>query len=329
MRAIILAGGYARRLWPITRERAKPLLPVAGRPIIEYVLERLPEELGSPIISINRRFAQEFERWRRGYPRQVELVVEETLSEEEKLGAVGALAFLIEELRLSEDLLILGGDNIFEFDLKGFLEAYHGRPLIALHDLGDLERVRLRYGVAIVEDGRIVEFQEKPKEPRSALVSTACYLYPARILPLVREFLAQAQRGKGKGEGEGEGKDAPGYFNEWLLTQKREPLEAFVFQERWFDIGDRASYIEANLHYLELDGREQELWTGEGVVIERSQVRRSVIFDRVRIEDSLIEECVIDSDVELERVELRGALIGRGTSIKGEPLHDEVLTAHS
>lgn len=304
MKAIILAGGYARRLWPITRERPKPLLPVAGRPIIEYVLERLPEELGPPIISINRRFAEEFERWRRGYPREVELVVEETHSEEEKLGAVGALAFLIEELNLKEDLLILGGDNIFEFDLKEFLKAYRGRPLIALHDLGDPERVRSRYGVAEVCDGRIVEFQEKPGEPRSTLVSTACYLYPARVLPLVGEFLAQAQQGK----------DAPGYFNEWLLTRKREPLEAFIFREGWFDIGDRASYIEANARYL--DGRE--LWTGEQVVIERSQVRRSVIFDRVRIEDSLIEDCVIDSDVELKGVELRRALIGRGTNIRGE-----------
>ncbi|MCR4405102.1 MAG: NDP-sugar synthase [Candidatus Acetothermia bacterium] len=300
MKPIILAGGFARRLWPLTLERPKALLPVAGRPIIEHVLERLEARFTEkPIISINRRFAPQFERWAASYQKDVRLVVEETHSEDEKLGAVGALAFLIEELGLREEILVLGGDNIVEFDLEEFIAAYRGRPLLALYDLGDRERVRGKYGVALADAGKILGFQEKPLEPRSTLVSIACYIYPPETFPLISKFLAQAPRGR----------DAPGFFNEWLLEQEVE-LHGFVFRGRWFDIGDRASYIEAN---MALSGRD--LWLGRGVVIAGSTVRRSVIFDDVRIERSLIEGCVIDSGCDLHNVELRDCLIGAGTRI--------------
>lgn len=296
MKAIILAGGFARRLWPLTLERPKPLLPVAGRPIIEYLLDKLE---GEPIISINRRFAPQFEAWAATCPREMELVVEEARNEEEKLGAVGALAFLIRELRLREEILVLGGDNILELDLGEFVAAYRGRPLLALYDLSDPERAK-SYGVAELAGSRIISFQEKPAQPRSALVSTACYIYPPEIFPLINEFLARAPRGK----------DAPGFFNEWLLSQGIE-LEGFVFRGRWFDIGDRASYIQAN---LALSG--QDPWLGQGVVITESTVQRSVILDDARIENSVIEDCVIDRGCELEGIELRECLLGAGTRIK-------------
>jgi glucose-1-phosphate thymidylyltransferase len=296
LKTIILAGGYARRLWPLTLERPKPLLPVAGRPIIEHLLDKLE---GRPIISINRQFAPQFERWATNYHKDVELVIEETRSEEEKLGAVGALAFLIRELGLREEILVLGGDNIFELDFKEFISAYRGRPLLALHDLGDPEKARKRYGIAELAGSRIVSFQEKPDRPHSALVSTACYIYPPRVFPLIERFLTQAPRGK----------DAPGFLNAWLLGEGIE-LEGFVFQGKWFDIGDRASYIEAN---IALSG--EDLWLGRGVVIRDSTVRRSVVFDNVQIEGSLIEGCVIDRGCELRNVELRDCLIGAGTRI--------------
>jgi len=301
MRTIILAGGYARRLWPLTADKPKPLLPVAGRPIIEYLLERLPKERQErPILSINRRFAPQFERWLAGSPYEVELAVEETESEEEKLGTVGAIAYLIDRFNLDEDLLIVGGDNILALDFGKFISAYRGQPLLALCDIGDLERVRGRYGVALVEDGKIEEFQEKPKEPRSALVSTACYIYPPAIFPLIKEFLKKSQRGQ----------DAPGYLNQWLLRRGVE-LEGFVFRGEWFDIGDRASYIAANLHYLDND-----LYLGENVQVEGSTLRRSVILDHVFIKDSLIEDSVIDEGAELVGMELREAIVGAGTRMR-------------
>ncbi|MFQ6090884.1 MAG: sugar phosphate nucleotidyltransferase, partial [Candidatus Bipolaricaulia bacterium] len=207
---------------------------------------------------------------------------------------------LIDRFELDEDLLIVGGDNILELDFGKFISAYHGRPLLALYDIGDRDRVRGRYGVALVEDGKIEEFQEKPEEPRSTLVSTACYIYPPSIFPLIGEFLKQGQKRR----------DAPGYLNQWLLKRGVE-LAPFVFRGEWFDIGDRASYIAANLHYLDND-----LYLGADVRIDHSTVRRSVILDNVSIKDSLIEDSVIDEGAELVGLELRGAIVGAGARIR-------------
>ena len=300
MKTIILAGGYATRLLPITQDRPKPLLPVAGRPIIDYIVASgsLP---GRPIVSTNRRFVSQFEAWRANSGWDVDLVAEQTTREEEKLGTVGAMAYLIIKLAIDEDILVIGGDNIFEFSIEELLDAYHGRPLVALFDLKDLEQVRGRYGVAIAKDGRVVDFQEKPQQPKSTLASTACYVYPKQVLPLIREFYEKAEAGK----------DAPGYFNEWLLKGKGMQIDAFVFETGWYDIGDRASYIEANQHYSGCD-----TWTGKNVIIDDSTVKGSVILDDVTIKDSEISDCVVDQACELRGVTLRDSLVKAGSIIK-------------
>ncbi|MCL0090443.1 sugar phosphate nucleotidyltransferase [Dehalococcoidia bacterium] len=300
MKTIILAGGYATRLHPITINRPKPLLPVAGKPIIDYVLDDCPLP-DRPVISTNRRFASQFEAWRAQTGRDVELVIEETTTEQEKLGTVGALNFLIERLEIDDDILVLGGDNLFKFSLSQLIDAYQGNLLIALYDVKDIERVRNRYGVAIVEGAQITDFQEKPRAPRSTLASTACYIYPKGILPLINEFLRRAETGK----------DAPGYFNAWLLKEKRLRIDPFIFDTRWYDIGDRATYIEANQEY---SGRDN--WLDEHVVVEGSTVRSSVILSGVSIEESSIIGCVIDRDCHLKGVDLRGCLVGEGTIVK-------------
>ena len=300
MRTIILAGGYATRFHPITASRAKPLLPVAGKPIIDYLLESYPLT-DRPIVSTNRQFAEQFAAWKDQSGYDVEIVVEETRAEKEKLGTVGALAYLIQTLGLDEDLLVIGGDNIFEFSLQSFVDTYQGHPLIALYDIGDIEKVRGRYGVAVVKDGQIVEFQEKPQDPRSTLASTACYLYPKAILPTFREFV----------EGATAGKDAPGYFNAWLLKERSLRMDAFTFDTGWYDIGDRASYIEATQHYANAN-----TWQGKDVVIENSTVKDSILFDGVEIVNSSITGCVIDCGAHLDGITLSDCLIGENTVIR-------------
>jgi len=300
MKTIILAGGYATRLLPITEDRAKPLLPVAGKPIIDYILASgsLP---GQPLVSTNRRFVSQFEAWRANSGWDVDLVAEQTTREEEKLGTIGAMAYLVEKLGIDEDILVIGGDNIFEFAIEDLLSAYHGQPLVALFDLKDLEQVLGRYGVAIVEDNRIVDFQEKPQQPKSTLASTACYVYPKQVLPLISEFYEKAEAGK----------DAPGYFNEWLLKEKYLQIDPFIFDTGWHDIGDRASYIEANQHVGNCD-----TYTGENVVIKDSTVEGSVILDNVTIKDCEIAGCVIDNGCFLEGVVLRDCLLKAGSIIR-------------
>jgi len=298
MRTVILAGGYAKRLWPITYDRPKPLLPVAGRPILDYIVDQLPKS-PAPVLSINRRFAPQFERWAASRGRAIELAVEETRAEEEKLGAVGALAYLIEEYRLHDDLLVIGGDNLFSFSVQNFVDAFRGQPLVAVYDLGDPEIARGRYGVALVEGDAITGFQEKPDRPASALAATACYLFPRRVLPLFTDFLTQSERGR----------DAPGYFLEWLRA--RETMHAYRFTEGWFDIGGREAYIAANLHFT--GGRS---WIHPQATVNRSRLERCVVLEGASICNARLTGCVIDEQAELEGVELREALVGRGTRIR-------------
>jgi len=300
MKTIILAGGYGTRLYPITENRPKPLLPIAGKPIIDFILDTYPFR-DRPIVSTNKRFEYQFKEWRKHGRRNVQLVVEETTSEKEKLGTIGALQFLIQRLEISEDILVIGGDNIFEFSLRDFVNAYHGNPLIALCDVKDKKLVRRRYGVAIVQQNRIAEFQEKPEAPRSTLASTACYIYPERILSLIGEFLGKAEASK----------DAPGYFNSWLLRDRRINIDPFVFNSGWNDIGDRASYIEANQRYS-----GQDSWLAKDVQVTSSVVNASVILGSGRIENSNISGCVIDRDCHLTGAKLQDCLVGAGTIIK-------------
>lgn len=302
MKTIILAGGYAVRFHPITLHRPKPLLPVAGRPIIEYILSDCPS-LDRPIISTNRYFAKQFAAWSDQTEHDVELVIEESCSEQEKLGTIGALAFLVRHLNITEEMLVIGGDNIFQFPLRNLITAYRGNPIIALYDIKDKERVCNRYGIAVVSKGKIVDFQEKPSHPHSSLVSTACYIYPAAVLPLFAEFVAESKAGK----------DAPGYFNEWLLNEKDIAIDPFIFEDGWHDISDRRSYIEANRCFA-----NQDTVTGRDVRIRSSTVRDSVILDNVIIENCTINSCVIDENCRLSGVDLQDCLVGAGTIIKGD-----------
>ncbi len=132
MRTVILAGGYGKRLWPITHDRPKPLLPVAGRPILDYIMDQLPGP-ERPILAVNRRFEAQFASWAKG--RAVDVVVEPSASEEEKLGSVGALAYLVDRLHLDDDLLVIGGDNLLSLSLADFRRAFRGQTLVALYDL--------------------------------------------------------------------------------------------------------------------------------------------------------------------------------------------------
>jgi glucose-1-phosphate thymidylyltransferase len=241
MKTIILAGGYAKRMWPLTEDQPKALLPVAGRPIIEYILDRLAGFGGPVYVSTNEKFEPHFREWLLGLrgagkPR---LVVEPSTSEERKLGAVGGLAHVIRTQGIDDDLLVIAGDNLFEADLNRLLEfqSLKRTPVVAFHDLGDTENVRNRFGVCLLSpDSKIIHFQEKSSEPVSALASTGIYYFPREALPFIGEYLSG-----------GNNPDAPGFFIDWL--SRRTAVHGFVFSERWIDIGSFEFYARANEAY--------------------------------------------------------------------------------
>ena len=246
MKVLLLAAGYATRLYPLTLNRPKPLLPVAGKPVIEFILDIIEpiREVDEVFIVTNQKFSKNFEEWNGKFSSSKKIVIvdDETTTDENKLGATGDIEFVIRERDLKDDLLVLAGDNIFKTDLAKFINfSISKRPSISigLYDVKDLGLAK-KYGIVSLDsDKRIIEFKEKPKEPASTLAAKCLYFFSKEKLGILREYLDTHT---------GTNKDAPGYFLEWL--SKKEPIFGYVFKdEKWFDIGDRESYEEANREF--------------------------------------------------------------------------------
>ncbi len=241
MKALILAAGYATRLYPLTKDRPKGLLPVAGRPMIEYILKRIEsvEEIDEIYVVTNEKFTRHFQEWRDSYrgKKKVQILNDGTTSDEDKLGAIGDMKFAVEEKRIDDDLFVVAGDNLFQFDLSQFFSFFKAKGTsIALRHIEDVESVK-RYSTGkLDEKGRIIDFQEKPSHPTTTLIAVCMYMFPQDKLPLFSTYLK-----------EGNNPDAPGFYIAWL--HKREPVYGFLFQGRWFDIGDLPCYQEADREY--------------------------------------------------------------------------------
>ena len=245
MKAVVLAGGFARRMWPLTKERPKHLLPVAGKPILSYVMEKLEaaSKIDQIFVSTNARFADQFGNYlgTKETEKETLLFIEKTYSEAEKLGSVGGLRQLVKEHNIDDELLVVGGDNIFGFEITDFIDFFQSKEAnaVALHDLKSKARARL-YGVAAIDQkNKIIYFQEKPDQPQSTLVSTACYAFTRKGVRNIRRYLD-----------EGNDPDKMGHFVEWLC--RNDDVYGYVFEGMWFDIGSFASYDEANRYFSRL-----------------------------------------------------------------------------
>jgi glucose-1-phosphate thymidylyltransferase len=230
MKALILAAGYATRLRPLTDTIAKPLLPVGGRPMVDWILDRIDETSVDEVhLVTNARFAADFERWAEG--KGVHVHDDGTTSNDDRLGAIGDIAFV----GLDDDLLAIASDNLFDYSLADYEASWRskGGSSVAVHDVGDVELAK-KYGIVDVDgDDRITNFVEKPAQPPTTLCATATYLYRRDHAALVSTYL----------EG-GNPPDQPGNFIAWL--HRREPVYAYRFPGEWYDIGDHAQLLEAD-----------------------------------------------------------------------------------
>ncbi len=236
MKAIILAAGYATRLRPLTDTRAKELLPVGGRPIVDWIIDAVTAvELVDEIHLVpNSHKVDQFTAWAGG--RDVIVHDDGTTSNEDRLGAIGDMLFVIERAQLDDDLLVIAGDNLFEFSLAefaAFWRAQGSASAVAVRDVGSLE-LASHYGiVALGVDGRVLDFEEKPADPPSTLAATATYLFHREHARLIKGYL----------EGE-HGADQPGRFVGWL--QRHEPVYGWLFDTTWYDIGNHEQLLEAD-----------------------------------------------------------------------------------
>lgn len=236
MKAIVLAAGYATRLRPLTDERAKELLPVGGRPIIDWIVDAIAsvDAVDEIHVVTNSRKSDAFAQWARG--RDVVIHDDGTTSNDDRLGAIGDMLFVIEEAKLDDDLLVIAGDNLFEFSLADYLAFWRSKGVasaVAVRDVGSLE-LASHYGiVGLGDDGRVLDFEEKPADPPSTLAATATYLFHREHARLVRGYL----------DGE-HGADQPGRFVGWL--QRHEPVYGWLFDATWYDIGNHEQLLEAD-----------------------------------------------------------------------------------
>jgi glucose-1-phosphate thymidylyltransferase len=237
VKAILLCAGYATRLRPLTETVPKPLLPVGGRPMLDWLMDRVGEleEVDGVHVVTNARFAPDFERWAAGRA-GVDVHDDGTTTNEDRLGAVGDIAFTIDRAGLDDDLLVIAGDNLFDYSLADYVGWWRGKgeaSAVAVKDVGDL-RLASQYGVLELDaDERITALIEKPAEPKSTLAATATYLFHRAHVPLVGRYLE-----------EGNPPDLSGAFVEWLVP--REPVYGYRFDGEWLDIGDRAQLLEAD-----------------------------------------------------------------------------------
>lgn len=225
MKIIIMAGGLAKRLWPLTKDLPKPLLEIGRKAVLTRIMEKV-QALGADrvIIVVNERFLNKFRDWatRDGYD-NVKFITVPVGEEKDDMGALGALDFAIKAGKVYDDLFLINGDNIFDFDLLGFIRFAKERLCIGLYDTGSREEAK-NLGVVGLDGDRVAWFEEKPKEPRTTLVSTGMYFIPKSSLGLLDRYL--------KG---GNDPGMLGYFIKWLL--RATSVYGFVFRGKWFDIG--------------------------------------------------------------------------------------------
>jgi len=250
MKALILAAGYATRLYPLTKEYPKPLLEVGDRPIIDYIVDKLVvvDDIDEIIVVTNDKFISVFKKWSQGLnlPKRLSLVNDLTKSHADRLGAIGDMEFVIRKKKVKDDLLVVGGDNLFQGELADFLSFARDRrphPVIGAYDIRDKEQAA-KYGVIKADrQGRIVDFQEKPASPKSTLVAMCLYYFPKEKLGLVEEYLgAKTQK-----------YDATGFYIDWLRQQER--VYVFTFGGLWYDIGHHDFYNKAKETFTKNNGR--------------------------------------------------------------------------
>ena len=249
MKLLVLAAGYATRLRPLTDKQAKPLLPVRGRAMIDHVLDTFHgcDVIDAVYVVSNSRFAPHFEAWAQTVPAQhpgcrwqVRVFDDGTRSNEDRLGAIGDIHFVLDAAQVDDDLIVVAGDNLFTQPLADYVAAAQRLGvLIGVYDVGNLELIKQYNNIALTPEQvagqaaeRITSFEEKPAQPVSTLTAIALYHYPRRTLPLIRTYIA-----------EGNNPDQPGRLVQWLVP--RTPCYAHRIAGKWLDIGSKESYEDA------------------------------------------------------------------------------------
>jgi glucose-1-phosphate thymidylyltransferase len=242
MKVIILAAGYATRLYPLTLTQPKPLLPVADKPMVEHVLDSLSPigEIDRVYVVTNAKFADRFQKWSDHYRAtksklNFTIVNDGSTDDDNKLGAIGDIHYVLETQNVDDDLIVVAGDNLFSEKLTEFGKFIREKnaPVLAVYDVGNLEEIKKYNSISTDTNGRITFFEEKPKNPTSTITGIALYFYPKATIPLIKQYIA-----------EGNNPDQPGRLVQWLYP--RMAVYTWRVPGLWFDIGSKETLEETN-----------------------------------------------------------------------------------
>ena len=240
MQCLVLAAGYATRLYPLTENFPKPLLKVGEKTILDHLLDDLDSTgaIDRYVVISNRKYAPHFTEWAKPHSGSVTVLDDGTTSNEGRLGAVRDVAFAIRELSLDDDLLVVAGDNLLDFSLARFLNYARGKGASSVlrYFEPSVDRLKKCGVLEIGEDDRILSMVEKPAEPRSHWCCPPFYYFTKADARRVEEGIAS-----------GCGVDAPGSFIAWLSSVSA--VYAMEMPGRRYDVGDIKSYEEVQKNY--------------------------------------------------------------------------------
>lgn len=238
MKCILLAAGYATRLFPLTKDRPKSLLPIGDGTILECIVKKIEQVAAVDHIYIvtNSRFTGQFDQWVAQYPatKKITVLNDGTTTNENRLGAIADMQFAIDLVKIDEDILVMAGDNLFDFSLTDFVAFFEkvAADCITAHELSDIDSLKRTGVIELDRRQRVENFEEKPQYPKSNLAVPPFYLYKRETLPLIKKYLE-----------EGNNADAPGNFIPWLIKHKE--VYAYQFEGKRYDIGTLESYQRA------------------------------------------------------------------------------------
>ena len=239
MKTIILAAGYATRLWPLTLNVPKPLLPVGKKLMIEHIFAGLEDikDVKDVYVVTNTKFVKNFKDWKKNYysSKRISVIDDGMKTPEDRRGSIGDIIFSISKKKIDTDILVIAGDNIFDFNLVDFIKSAKEKSpsaTIGLFDIGDVKFAK-EYGIVALDKSRkITSFKEKPKHPKSTLAAMCLYYFPKQKIRHLKKYKA-----------DGNPLDLAGSFIKWLSD--KESVYGYTFIGTWLDIGDKKSLKRA------------------------------------------------------------------------------------
>jgi glucose-1-phosphate thymidylyltransferase len=321
---IILAGGYGTRLGELGRRTAKPLLKMGDGCLLDYVVDKVCQidNLSSSIILVNSQFLSQYQQWIVGneHAARLNLVNNQRPDEEVSPDIITNIALTLERKRITADLLIVGGDNLFDFSLRDFVifARQHGISTVVM-DVGSPSEAESFSVVTLGRDGRIVQLLEKPKAPRSTLVTTCIYWFPAAALKLFSEYAGGGAIAKSFGQ-----------FMQWLVG--KEPMYGFLAEGKWYDVGTLDTY-----HAVRSEFGTPFPLKGSRVLFQKpleapKEVRRAfeVLKGRLQVQDALPEkpDAVVVCGSDLLHVADEAAHVYHNYVAKGQRLHFVITGGH-